>query len=42
MTTAWVAGIGGSHLGLTKVELSGLNRVFHKLGPPRGVAEYIH
>ena len=34
--------VGGSNLGQTQVELSGLNRVFHKLGPPRGVAEYIH
>ena len=35
-------GVGGSNLGQTQVELSGLNRVFHELGPPRGVAEYIH
>ena len=26
-------GVGGSKLGQTKVELSGLNRVFHELGP---------
>ena len=30
-------GVGGSNLGQTQVELSGLNRVFHELGPPRGV-----
>ena len=30
------------NLGQTQVELSGLNRVFHELGPPRGVAEYMH
>ena len=35
-------GVGGSNLGQTQVELSGLNRVFHELGPPRGVAEYMH
>ena len=35
-------GVGGTNLGQTQVELSGLNRVFHELGPPRGVAEYIH
>ena len=35
-------GVGGSNLGQTQVELSGLNRVFHELGPPRGVAEHIH
>ena len=33
MTTAWVGGVGGSNLGQTEVELSDLNRVFHKLGP---------
>ena len=27
-------GVGGSNLGQTQVELSGLNRVFHELGPP--------
>ena len=26
-------GVGGSNLGHTQVELSGLNRVFHELGP---------
>ena len=31
-------GVGGLNLGQTQVELSGLNRVFHDLGPPRGVA----
>ena len=35
-------GVGGSNLGQAQVELSGLNCVFHELGPPRGVAEYIH
>ena len=35
-------GVGGSNLGQTQVELSGLNRVFHELDPPRGGAEYIH
>ena len=35
-------GVGGSNLGQAQVELSGLNRVFHELGPVRGVAEYIH
>ena len=34
MTIAWVGGVGGSNLGQTQVELSGLNRVFHKLGSP--------
>ena len=29
-------GVGGSNLGQTQVELSGLNRVFHELGPPQG------
>ena len=33
MTIAWVGGVDGSNLGQTKVELSGLNHVFHKLGP---------
>ena len=42
MTIAWVGGVGGLNLGQTQVELSGFNRVFHELGPPRGVAEYIH
>ena len=27
-------GVGGSNLGQTQAELSGLNRVFHELGPP--------
>ena len=35
-------GAGGSNLGQTQVGLRGLNRVFHELGPPRGVAEYLH
>ena len=29
-------GVGGSNLGQTQVELSGLDRVFHELGPPKG------
>ena len=29
-------GVGGLNLGQTQVELSGFNRVFHELGPPRG------
>ena len=35
---AAAGGVGGSNLGQTQVELSGLNRVFPDLGPPRGVA----
>ena len=34
---AWVGGVGGSNLGQTQVELSGLNWVFHKLGPKGSV-----
>ena len=34
--------VGGSNLGQTQVELSGLNCVSPELGPPMGVAEYIH
>ena len=40
MTIAWV---GGSAVQISvRPKFSGLNRVFHELGPPRGVAEYMH